>query len=285
MSISKSLAGMVAGRLIDREVFDPDAEVAAYIPELKHTAYGDATAQQVLDMAVAVRFNQEYDNPQSDVQTEDRASGWRPRLSGDPPDTKAFLATIQGEGEHGTRLQYCSATTDVLAWLMERASGRPYAELLGEELWSQIGAEHDAYVTVDDSGFPYACAGVCATLRDVARFGRLVLDGGVWSGRTVLPKSWIDATRHGAGSPVTSALDFEAVWGAYPDAVYHNQWWTTRGPHGAFFGAGIFGQYLWLDPQSDVVIVKLSSLPAPNPPEDNKEHMTALDALASAVAE
>jgi len=53
MSISKSLAGMVAGRLIDREVFDPDAEVAAYIPELKHTAYGDATAQQVWDMAAS----------------------------------------------------------------------------------------------------------------------------------------------------------------------------------------------------------------------------------------
>lgn len=284
MSVSKSLAGMLAGKLIDQGLLDQSTRVSDVLPELAHGPYGDATLRQVLDMSVVLDFRQEYDDPTSDVQTEDRAAGWRPRLQGDPPDTKSFLATLRSAPGRNHGFQYCSATTDVLAWIMERASGRGYAELMSTELWSHIGAEYDAYVTVDSSGEPYACAGICATLRDVARFGRLVLDGGSWNGKEVLPTGWIELMRHEAGSSVKSDPNFEEIWSVFPESIYHNQWWTTRNERGAFFGVGIFGQYLYLDPESDVVIVKFSSLPAPLDGAVAKEHLIALDALSRAVA-
>lgn len=262
MSISKSLAGTLAGIC----GLEPAAVVTDLVPELAESAYGDATVGQVLDMAVGVRFRQAYDDPESEVQAQDRAAGWRPALPGDPRGSQAFLATLRKEGRHGERFQYLSPNTDVLAWMLWCATGRPYPELLGERLWGAIGAQHDAFVTVDAVGFPYACAGVCATLRDLARFGRFVLDR--------------REGRDREGSTVSAAPEWAAVTGVLPSARYHNQWWVTHDGRGSFYGVGIFGQWLWLDPTSDVVIAKLSSLPDASSPEDLTKHLICLGALA-----
>lgn len=284
MSMSKSMAGMLAGKIWGRGLVDLLAQVGNLVPELRSSGYGDASVQQVLDMGVGMRFSQEYTDPTSDVQTQDRAAGWRERLPGDPEDSRRFLATLTKGSEHGGCLRYCSPTTDVLAWILERAAGRPYASLMTDELWSEIGAEHDAYVTVDASGVPYACAGMCCTLLDLARFGRLVLDGGMVGDRIVIPRQWIEEIQTGVGSRVDSAADHEFFAHAFPQAIYHNQWWTTRNDHMSLFGVGIFGQYLWLDPTSDVVVAKFSSMPAPLDPDVAYEHVVALDALARSLA-
>lgn len=277
MSVSKSIGGMAAGRLVGRGALDLAARVDAIVPELAGTAYGDALVQHLLDMTVAVSFDHAYADPRSDVQTEDRAGGWRPRLDGDPADTRDFLQTLQAYGPPGEGFEYCSATTDVLAWVMERAGGKPYPELLSELVWSEIGAEHDAFVTVDPSGVAYACAGMCATLRDVARFGRLVLDG-TWNA------AWVEETRHGGGPSLASSPDYADSAEQYPDAVYHNKWWITRGERGGFYGVGIFGQYLWLDPQANVVIAMFASLPAPLLPETSAAHFALLDDVLAGVS-
>jgi 6-aminohexanoate-oligomer exohydrolase len=284
MSVSKPLAGTLAGALVAADRLDLDSLVADIVPELGASAYADATAQQVLDMAVHLQFRQEYDDPTSEVQTEDRVAGWRLPLPDDPPNSKAFLATLTKTGPHGGRFQYCSATTDVLAWILERRSGLTYPELLSRSLWSKIGAANDAFATVDSVGFPFACAGVCAAMPDLARFGRLVLDGGTWNGETVVLPEWITETGHGPGSMVSSALEPDGVRNIHPGAVYHNHWWTTRSRRGVMFGAGIFGQFLWLDPISDVVIVKLSSWPLAFEPADVSEHVLALGALAEELS-
>jgi CubicO group peptidase (beta-lactamase class C family) len=284
MSVSKPLAGSLAGMYVDAGILGLDDRVADIVPELGASAYGDATVQQVLDMAVHLRFREEYDDPTSEVQTEDRVAGWRSPLPEDPPNMKAFLAMLAKTAPHGGRFQYCSATTDVLAWILERRSHVDYARLLSESLWSKIGAADDAYVTVDAAGFPYACAGVCATMPDLARFGRLVLDGGTWNDEPVIPAGWIVEARQGPGSPIISADEPDGVRPIYPEAVYHNHWWTTRSDRGTFFGVGIFGQFLWLDPSADVLIVKLSSWPAAFEPSDVSEHVLALGALAKQVS-
>lgn len=191
---------------------------------------------------------------------------------------RAFLAGLAPDGPHGLRFQYCSATTDVLAWVLERAAGRPYPELLGERIWSRIGAEHDAVITLDPVGAPYACAGIHATARDLARFGRCVLDGGRVAGRQVIPEEWIRATRRGGRTAVLPDRDLGSI---YPHGTYRNQWWAPGDSAGTFFGIGIFGQYLWLDPVRNVVIVKFSSLPHPR--DGRAEHAAALAAIAEAV--
>jgi CubicO group peptidase (beta-lactamase class C family) len=276
MSVSKSLCSAVFGQYVGSGSIDGEALVAHYLPELADSAYGDATVQQVLDMTVGVQFDETYFDPASEVQTQDRVAGWRSSRLGDPSDSYAFLATLQKSGEHGPTFSYCSANTDVLAWILERVTGRRYAALLSEDLWSRIGAEHDAYVTVDRSGFPMANAGVCTTLRDLARFGRVVLDGGTGpDGSTVVPPSWIADVRRGGDRAAAE----ESMRGVHANGSYRNQFWISGAENGSFYGVGIHGQYVWLNPAADVVVAKLSSLPEPDSPDDWAEHMTFFDRL------
>jgi CubicO group peptidase (beta-lactamase class C family) len=269
MSVSKSLCGALVGRLVGEGRVGPESLVSRYVPELAGSAYGDATLRQVLDMTVAVEFGERYEDPESEVQAQDRVAGWRARRAGDPPDSYAFLASLRRSGRHGESFHYCSAGTDVLAWVVERATGRSYASALSEGLWSRLGAERDAFVSVDPAGFAAANGGVCASLRDLARFGRLVLEGGRNAGgEQVVPESWLADLRRGAG-PGTA----DEPGAPHPAGRYRSQWWLTGDDHASFYAAGIYGQYLWLDPAADVAIAKLSSLPAPDDPTSWKEHV------------
>lgn len=278
MSVSKSICGMLAGVLVAQGLLDLQAPVASYIPELSKAAHAQSTIRQLLDMTSSLRFDMDYPNPDSDVQTEDRCTGWRPGLAGDPAGTRAFLAGLQADAGHGEAFQYCSATTDVLAWVLERASGLPYAHLVQQRIWSRIGAEHDAYVCVDDYETPYACAGLGMTLRDLARFGRMILDGGRSQGREIIPTDWIIKTQDDDSNDVGLSPEFADF---HPAGAYRNQWWITGDERGSFYGRGIFGQYLWLDPTSDVVIAKFSSQPGQR--DQVPEHVAALGAIAAAA--
>ena len=281
MSVSKSLCSAVFGQYVGAGSIEREALVANYLPELADSAYGDATVQQVLDMTVAVQFDETYFDPASEVQTQDRVAGWRSARPGDPTDSYEFLATLRKTGEHGLTFSYCSANTDVLAWILERVSGHPYAELLSEGLWSRIGAEHDAFVTIDKSGFPMANAGVCGTLRDLARFGRVVLEGGTGpDGSAVIPSDWIADVRRGGDSAAAE----ESMRGVHANGSYRNQFWVSGDGSGSFYGVGIHGQYVWLNPVADVVVAKLSSLPEADSPDDWAEHMAFFDRLCQVVA-
>ncbi len=279
-SVSKSMCSAVFGQSAASGAVDVDAPVAHYIPELTESAYGDATVQQVLDMTVAVRYDEDYANPDSDVQAHERAGGWRPLRPGDPADTYSFLATLKKSGEHGNTFAYCSANTDVLAWILERVTGRSYAEILATDLWAKIGAEHDAFVTVDAAGFPMANGGMSVTLRDLARFGRVILDRGTGpDGQTVVPPAWVDDTRRG-GDRAAAAASMGSV---HPEGSYRNQFWISGDSHGCFYGIGIYGQYVWMDPASDVVVAKVSSLPQADDNTDWAEHVGFFDQLTHEV--
>ncbi len=257
MSISKSLCGLLTGHFVESGVVALDGRASEYVPELWESAYGEATVSQLLDMTASVEFNEDYADQRSHVQAQDRVAGWRPRGLEDPSDGYAFLKSIRGGTGHGQQFQYCSATTDVLAWVLERATGRRYTELLADHLWSRLGAEHDAFVTVDTSGFAFANGGVCTSLRDLARVGLLVLRGGGIGSHRIASDAWVVRTRAGGDPAHARGSDFGK---AYPRGSYRNQWWVTEGG-GCLYGAGIFGQFLWLDPEADIVIAKFSSLP------------------------
>src|SRR5262249_32911770 len=136
MSVSKSLCSAVFGQFVESGAIAVEQQVSTYLPELAQSAYGDATVQQVLDMTVAVQFDETYIDPTSEVQTQDRVAGWRSPRPDDPPDSYAFLATLRKAGTHGAAFRYCSANTDVLAWLLERVSGVRFSDLLSTHLWS-----------------------------------------------------------------------------------------------------------------------------------------------------
>jgi CubicO group peptidase (beta-lactamase class C family) len=178
MSISKSVVGCVAAVLIDRGLLDPDREVTAYVPELADSGYAGALVRHVYDMRSGVRFGEEYANPQADVRRLDEWVGWHPGPR-EPRGLYRFLATLEAEAPHGERFLYRSAESDVLGWVCERAAGRPMAALMSELIWAPMGAEHDAVLLHDGFGAAVHDGGLCATARDVARFGQLLLAGGV----------------------------------------------------------------------------------------------------------
>ena len=180
MSVSKSVVGCVAAVLIDRGQLDPDREITAYVPELAASGYAGALVRHVLDMRSGVRFLEEYANPESDIRRLDEWIGWQPGDDdGEPRGLYRFLATLRAEAPHGERFLYRSAESDVLGWVCERAAGRPMAELISELIWAPMGAEHDAVLLHDGLGTAVHDGGLCATGRDVARFGQMLLDGGL----------------------------------------------------------------------------------------------------------
>lgn len=280
MSVSKSLCALVVGQLVGQGLINPATPIATYIPELADGPYGRATVQQVLDMTASVEYSEDYHNVDAHVHQQDRVAGWRPRLPGDPADTYEFLATLGPAGEHGRVFQYCSASTDVLAWVIENASGQRYADALSSHLWSRLDCTDDALITVDAGGFAFANGGVACTARDLARVGRLVLNDGQVDGQQVVPRKWIKETLAGGDPEAAAGTVFQKI---HANGSYRNQWWHTGDSRGTIYATGIHGQYLWLDPSSDVVIVKFSSLPQAVTEETSRRHAEVFQRLTAAL--
>ena len=145
-SVSKSLLGVLYGALIEQKKIDPSKSVAEYLPQMSTSGYAKATIQNLLDMTAAVEFSEDYDDPHSEISQLDRASGWRISGSADDLGIRKFLQTVKQIGVHGQQFQYCSANTDLLAWIAESALGKSYSEILSEYIWQPTGASQSASV-------------------------------------------------------------------------------------------------------------------------------------------
>lgn len=282
MSVSKSICGLTVGTLVDDGLVVLDRRVDHYVPELVNSAYGDATVQQVLDMTVDVDYDEDYRNPASEVQAQDRVAGWRPRLPEDPSDTYSFLASLRGAGDHGKWFRYCSAGTDVLAWIVEKVTGLRYHEAVSLRLWSKLGCEHDAQITVDAAGFGFANGGISCTARDLARVGQVMLGDGVIDGKRVLSAEWIRRTIEGGELSAAAGTVFQRI---HPGGTYSNQWWITGDARGDYYAAGIHGQFIWVDPATQTIIAKFSSWPEPVTEERNRTHARLFRDICDAVGE
>ena len=255
-SVGKSITGAVAGILVGRGLLDPTRPITHYLPELDATAYRGATLQQVLDMTTGVMFDETYENPYSEMGKLDVAAGWNPPPPGSDPDFpwpshvwELIMSLKQATRAHGETFEYRSIETDVLAFAMERVSGRRLPQLVSEELWQKLGVDESACFTVDSAGYALADGGFNATLRDYARFGQMILDGG----DGVVPAAWIEMTRNGVHRPGFGA--------PIPEGAYHNQFWIEDPRSRNLICRGVFGQLIWIDFARRIVVVKLSSWP------------------------
>ncbi len=279
-SVAKSVVGITAGILISRDLLNPNQLVSYYLPELEATAWKGATLQQVLDMTTGAGFNEDYTDPHSDIGQLDVASGWKPI----PPDTdpkfawpshvwELILKLNQNTRPHGAAFEYRSIETDVLAFCMERVTGKRLAQIVSEELWQKLGAEESASFAIDPAGYSIADGGFNATLRDYARFGQMILSGG----EGIVAKSWIDETRkanHAKFGPPYSIV--------LPDGGYHNQFWVEDQKSSNLMCRGVFGQLIYIDFEHEMVVVKLSSWPEfVNP----KKMIATLGAIRTIAAE
>lgn len=259
-SVSKSITGTLVGIYVERGLIDRNALVTDYLPELQTSGYVCATIEHVINMQTGVKFTEDYTDPDADFAFLDRASGWKKlKDKDDPKSIRDLLVSIKGQRLHGEYFQYRSIDTDVLAWVCERVGGASLTELIGTEIWSRIGAEHDANFTVDREGTALADGGFNATLHDFGCFGQMYLDCGFVNGRQVASSNWIAGCRRGD----TEA--FRVLYGDfaehYPNAGYSNQWWVVDGARGVYSARGVFGQFIYIDPELEMVAVKLSTWP------------------------
>lgn len=258
-SITKSYAATIAATLIHEGVLDDERLVSHYLPEMANGAYGDATLREVLDMQIGIGYSEEYADPQAQIWAYARAGGLRSR----PPDYSGpgnfyeSLLALRKQGEHGREFAYKTVNTEVLCWVMKRVTGARLESLLSDRIWSRIGCEQDAYLTVDSIGVAMGGGGMSATLRDLARFGELMRCEGAAQGRQLLPAAVIADIRRGA-DPVKFAM---AGYQQLTGYSYRNMWWVSHGPLGVFEGRGIHGQRLYIAPAADVVIARFSSHP------------------------
>jgi CubicO group peptidase (beta-lactamase class C family) len=278
-SVSKSLTGALAGILVERGQLDPDLPVTRYIPEAAGSAYGDCTVRHVLDMTVSIEFEENYLDPHGVFGRYRLATGWNPLPEGiKPTDLRSFLVTLKRDKRaHGSLFHYVSPNSDLMGWILERASGVPYAELLSEAIWKPLGTEQDGYVTVDRLGAPRSAGGICVTTRDLARFGEMMRLRGLASGRQIVPGRWIDDITE-AGDPKPWQISESGKLFA-PEGRYRSKWYIMGYPSGAYCAVGIHGQWIYIDPAADMVIAKHSSQPLPvDMPTDNLL-LAAFDAL------
>jgi hypothetical protein len=267
MSVSKSVTSAVAGVLAGRGELPVSARVEEVVPELAGTSFEGAAVQDLLDMRAGTRFDESYENPEADVRTYERVYLWRPDDGRPrPADALGYFATLHNDGPHGGPFRYRSILTDVLAWVIERAAGARLHQLIARELWQPMGAEFDAEITLDARGNPMADGGICATLRDLGRFGQLYLQQGRAAGRQIVPGTWIEDTIRGAPDGAAAFTGAGPVPGFPPGAHYRNCWWV-RDPDVPFWlASGINGQNVFVHAPSQTVVAKLSTLPTAGSP-------------------
>jgi CubicO group peptidase (beta-lactamase class C family) len=262
-SISKSIGSCVAANIVARGLLDPDELASAYVPELLGSAYGDATVRNLLDMSVGISYVEDYDDDDSDDGRLQRLYGYKPkRIADEPGSTYDFATTTAKSGEHGGIFHYVSLNTDVLGWVMERASGASVAELIAREVWGKLGGEHDAFIALDGAGGAQLEAGFSSSLRDLARFGQMLCQGGVFAGQLVVPFAWIaDAQTNGNRTAFSASPDADVL----PNGSYRSGFWVSDcGDHVAMMGMGKYGQMLYVNQESGVVIAKFSSQERPS---------------------
>jgi CubicO group peptidase (beta-lactamase class C family) len=258
-SVTKSFFGTLAATLIAEGSLDASALISSYVPELATSAFGDASVAEVLDMTTALDFVEDYAEPPPTMARYRRATGFMPRAPTDdgPRSIHEFLPTLTGDGVHGDAFRYRTPNTDVVGWLIARATGHSPAEVLQERIWSRIGAEGDAYLAVDDAGTPLAGSGLNLRLRDLARFGEMMRLRGRFNGQQVVPATVVDDIRRG-GSRAAFA---KAGYSTLPGWSYRCHWWISHDDHGVFAARGIHGQAVLVDPAAEMVITRFASHP------------------------
>jgi CubicO group peptidase (beta-lactamase class C family) len=278
--VSEGLIGSLAGMAVKRGRLYPSTPVVEVVPELRASAFGDATVQQVLDMQVALTNNTDAAAVRAKWRSHELAAGWRKAPSAEPEGIFVYLKSIQKSGDHGQAFQYAPTNTDTLGWIVERTAAIHLPDALSRDIWTKLGAEHDAYITLDRRGTAFAAAGFCATLRDLARFGQMHLQDGFFNGRQIVPAEWIADFRFGTDKPAAPSGPWADV---FPNGRYRNHWHTTGNKNGAYFSIGTYGQALWIDPKAKVVIVKLSSAPQPFDEKMARNTFRGFEAITDAL--
>jgi CubicO group peptidase (beta-lactamase class C family) len=281
-SVTKSVLALIVMHLIQTGVIDSEKLVRDYVPELEGSAFAGASIVDVLDMTTAIRYNEDYANPESDIARHLKAAGYIsiPKNYTHPTTQREFLKSLKKEGEHGRAFHYVSANSEVLAWLVEKATGKTVNELFYELIWSKIGAEQDAYIIKDAAGVASWGGGLCATTRDMAKIGQLILENGKLDSKQLLSATVFSSMKQRDRREQFVASQLEMIATNMAGWSYKNHFWFTANDHHAFLALGIHAQMIYIDPVAKMVIAKNSSQPLAQGNPHEFDILSAVHALS-----
>ena len=278
-SMSKSLASTAFGLLVDQGLVDLQASPAKYIPELVGSGFERVSIQQVLDHGTSIDFHETYTNVDSDFARYYAPAlnmGWMPGAADVQPDNAEIYGVHDFLGRFikpdpdrvpGDNFDYNSANADVLGWLIARLSGQPFQDYIEDNIWSKIGAEHDAYILVDRAYMPAVTGGMNSTARDALRFGMMGRDRGEYNGQQIIQASWIDATLD-VSDRLLANMQANTKYQNESWSAYHNMWWILDAAAGEYCAVGIHGQVIYINRRADTVMVWFSSQPGAASPRN-----------------
>ena len=248
-SVAKSvLSALIGIALEEGHIESLDDALTAYVPALAESGYDGVTIEDALTMSSGVAFDEDYDNPLSDVNRL-----FFTLAAGQP--MVETLAALDREREPGTYNDYISSDTIALGLVLEAATGVPNEDYLATRLWQPMGAERPAFWNTGRAGpvLPFCCLN--ATLRDYARFGRLFLGGGARDGEQIVPRAWVEASTRPSAPRLEPGDNPASFW----TFGYGYHWWVPEAPQDEFLAIGIWGQYIYVDRAREIVIVKTSA--------------------------
>ncbi len=248
-SVAKSLTSTMVGAAVrDGYIKSLEDKVTVYMPDLRGSAYDDVTVRQLLTMTSGVKWNEDYTDPQSDVALFNLQ---KPEAGVDL--TVSYMRKLPREAPAGSQWVYKTGETNLIGVLVSSATGKTLSAYLSEKVWKPYGMEQDAAWMLGATNHEISGCCVSATLRDYARFGMFILDGGVAGGKKVLPDDWLPQA-------TVKQADIDV-----PGRGYGFQWWTND--DGSFAAQGIFGQGIFIDPKRKLVIASNGNWPTATDPE------------------
>lgn len=247
-SVAKSFTSTLVGAAIkDGYIKSLDDKVTVYIPEMKGSAYDDVTVAQLLTMTSGIRWNEDYEDPKSDVA---RFNEHKPEPGIDT--TVSYMRKLPREAPAGSKWVYKTGETNLIGVLVSKVTGKTLSAYLAEKLWTPFGMEQDASWLLGSTGAEISGCCIQASTRDYARFGQFFLGGGIVDGKSILPDGWI-------ARATTKQADI-----GNPGKGYGFQWWTYD--DGSYAAQGIFGQGIFIDPKRRLVIASNSNWPRATDP-------------------
>lgn len=244
-SMSKSVLNALLGILVAEGRLALDAP--APVPEW--SAAGDPrraiTLRQLLRMSSGLAFDEDYDNPRSDVI----------RMLYGRRDGAAYAAAKPLVAAPGSRFSYSTGTSAILSRLLAAAAPEPWPRFARRALFAPLGMT-SAVIEPDSAGTPGLASSVWASTRDWARFGQLYLQDGVWQGRRLLPEGWVAFSRTPA--PADPLREYGAhFWIRVPHPDRLGAGRPHLVPADAFHAAGHGAQYVSILPSQGLVVVRL----------------------------
>jgi CubicO group peptidase (beta-lactamase class C family) len=276
-SLTKSMLSVLVGIAVaEGAIKDVDEPVVTYLPHLRGTAYDGPSVMDLMNMSSGAGDLEDWADPGSLIIRFKKA------IDGDG-GLQELVASVEPRTPPGTAFNYSSVDAQVIGWVLEQATKTALPEFAADRLWARLGAERDGYFWLSRTR-PRTAIGAGsfnATPIDVARLGLMMARNGAVDGEQIVPSDWVARCRDGA----LPHLSVGALGpSGYPHYGYSCLWWTLDGPRRPFTGLGIYGQYLYVDPEVDVVAVKLSAWPTPDDPDRDRETINALRAVADYLA-